>query len=56
VRCSRQPAAGAITGTTATTVDATAPPDGTIAPPGHYLLFLVDQDRSPSTGVWIQLS
>lgn len=46
----------AITGTTATAVNATAPPDGTIAPPGHYLLFLVDQDRSPSTGTWIRLS
>ncbi len=46
----------AITGTTATAVDATAPPDGTIAPPGHYLLFLVDHDRTPSTGVWIRLT
>jgi len=36
-----------------TTVDAKAPPDGTFAPPGYYLLFLVDHDRSPSTGVWI---
>jgi hypothetical protein len=44
-----------IAGRTATTVDATAPPNGTVAPPGHYLLFLVDQDRSPSTGVWIKL-
>jgi hypothetical protein len=31
-----------ITGTTATTIDATAPPNGNIAPPGYYLLFLVD--------------
>ncbi|MGE5758976.1 MAG: galactose oxidase-like domain-containing protein, partial [Gemmatimonadota bacterium] len=46
----------AITSRTATTVDATAPPDGTIAPPGYYLLFLVDHDRSPSTGVWIRLT
>jgi hypothetical protein len=45
-----------ITGTTATAVDATAPPDGTVAPPGYYLLFLVDHDRSPSTGVWIRLT
>jgi plastocyanin len=44
-----------ITGTTATSVDATAPPDGTIAPPGYYLLFLIDRDRSPSTGAWIRL-
>ncbi len=46
----------AITGTTATTVEASAPPDGNIAPPGHYLLFLVDHDRSPSTGVWIRVT
>jgi FtsP/CotA-like multicopper oxidase with cupredoxin domain len=45
-----------ITGTTATTVSATAPPSGTIAPPGYYLLFLVDRDRSPSTGAWIRLT
>jgi plastocyanin len=45
-----------ITGTAANTVNATAPPDATIAPPGHYLLFLVDHDRSPSTGVWIRLT
>ena len=46
----------AITGRTATTVDAIAPPDGTIAPPGYYLLFLVDHDRSPSTGAWVRLT
>jgi Galactose oxidase-like, Early set domain/Multicopper oxidase len=45
-----------IIGATATTVDTTAPPDGTVAPPGYYLLFLVDHDRSPSTGVWIRLT
>jgi plastocyanin len=46
----------AVTGSTANTIDATAPPDGTIAPPGYYLLFLIDHDRSPSTGVWIRLT
>lgn len=45
-----------ITGTTAAAVNATAPPDGTIAPPGYYLLFVVDHDRVPSTGVWIRLT
>jgi plastocyanin len=45
-----------ITGATASAINATAPPDGTIAPPGHYLLFLVDHDRSPSTGVWVRLT
>jgi len=45
-----------ITGKTANAVNATAPPDGTVAPPGYYLLFLVDQDRVPSTGNWIHLT
>jgi Galactose oxidase-like, Early set domain len=45
-----------ITGTTATDVQATAPADGTIAPPGYYLLFIVDQDRSPSMGRWVRLT
>ena len=30
----------AITGATATTVSATAPPDGNVSPPGYHLLFL----------------
>jgi galactose oxidase-like protein len=46
----------AITGATATAVQATAPPDGNVAPPGYYLLFLVDHDRVPSLGAWIRLS
>jgi Domain of unknown function (DUF1929) len=45
-----------ITGRTATQVQATAPPDGNIAPPGWYLLFVVDTDRAPSTGAWIRLT
>jgi plastocyanin len=45
-----------ITGRTAANVNVTAPPDGTIAPPGYYLLFLVDNDRTPSTGVWIRIN
>ncbi len=46
----------AISAMTATGVTAAAPPDGTVAPPGYYLLFLVDHDRSPSEGVWMHLS
>jgi hypothetical protein len=45
----------AISATTVTGVTAATPPDGTVAPPGYYLLFLVDHDRSPSEGVWIRL-
>jgi hypothetical protein len=46
----------AISGKTATAVKATAPPDGTIAPPGYYLLLLVDHDRVPSAANWIRLT
>jgi plastocyanin len=45
----------AITGTTSSAVRAVAPPDPNHAPPGHYLLFLVDKDRVPSEGVWVRL-
>jgi len=45
-----------ITGTSATAVNVTAPPNGTIAPPGYYLLFLVNTDRVPSEGKWIRLT
>jgi plastocyanin len=46
----------AISGSTVTAVKATAPPDGTIAPPGYYLLFIVDHDRIPSAANWIRLT
>lgn len=42
------PAAGA--------VQVTAPANGNIAPPGHYLLFLVDTNGVPSVGSLVQLS
>jgi plastocyanin len=45
-----------ITGSTASAVNATAPPDGNVAPPGYYLLFLVDHDRIPSVATWIRLT
>ena len=46
----------AITGGGATTVQAKAPPDGTVAPPGWYLLFVVDGGRVPSIARWIRLT
>ena len=46
----------AITGRGATTVNAIAPPDGNIGPPGYYLLFIVDRDRVPSVAKWIRLT
>ena len=44
-----------ITGSTGATVDAEAPPDGNVAPPGWYLLFVVTAGRVPSEGRWIRL-
>ena len=46
----------AITGTSATAVQVAMPPNGNIAPPGYYLLFIVDHDRTPSQGRWIRLT
>jgi FtsP/CotA-like multicopper oxidase with cupredoxin domain len=45
-----------ISGRGPTSVDVQAPPDGTIAPPGPYLLFLVDSARVPSVASWLRLT
>ncbi|HEX7520967.1 MAG TPA: galactose oxidase-like domain-containing protein, partial [Acidimicrobiia bacterium] len=37
-------------------VKVTAPDQPTLAPPGWYMLFLVNQARVPSTAVWIHLT
>lgn len=49
VECSRL-------GSTATAVQVQAPPDGHVAPPGYYLLFILTAARIPSIGRWIRLS
>ena len=41
--------------TTSTGLNATAPRSGNLAPPGHYLLFLVNDDGVPSVGRVIRL-
>lgn len=33
-----------------------APPDGNIAPPGYYLLFILTAGRAPSLGQWIRIT
>jgi hypothetical protein len=33
----------------------TAPADGTVAPPGYYMLFAVDDAGLPSTAAWIRI-
>ncbi len=35
---------------------ATAPPNGSIAPPGYYLLFLVNKNGVPSVGAFVQIT
>lgn len=34
-------------------LSAVAPPNGSVAPPGYYLLFVIDQEGVPSTGRFI---
>ncbi len=46
----------AIVGGDATSVHVQAPQNGNVAPPGHYLLFLVTVGRVPSVARWIRLS
>ncbi len=45
-----------ITGSTPAEVQVQAPPDGNIAPPGPYLLFVLTAGRVPSVGRWIHIS
>lgn len=45
-----------IVGTTPTQVRLEAPPDGNVAPPGHYLLFILTASRAPSLGRWIRVT
>ena len=45
-----------IIGSTASAVQVQSPPDGNIAPPGYYLLFILTSARIPSLGHWIRLT
>jgi hypothetical protein len=45
-----------ITGRTAGTLQATLPANPNLAPPGWYMIFLIDQDGVPSPATWIQLT
>lgn len=45
-----------VSGSTPTAVRVQAPPDGNVAPPGYYLLFILTAARIPSTGRWIRLT
>ena len=45
-----------VAGTGAGTLDVAAPPNANLAPPGWYLLFILDSNRVPSEGRWIRLT
>jgi hypothetical protein len=45
-----------IAGTGAGTLDVEAPPHANLAPPGWYLLFILNSSRVPSEGRWIRLA
>lgn len=36
-------------------INVQAPPNGNVAPPGYYLLFIVTAGRAPSVGRWIRI-
>jgi hypothetical protein len=43
-------------GQTSGSLTVTAPPDSNIAPPGYYMLFLVNKSGTPSLASWVQVS
>ena len=43
-------------GQTAGTLTVTGPPDSNIAPPGYYMLFLINKAGTPSVAAWVQVS
>jgi len=45
-----------IAGTGPGTLNVETPPNADLAPPGWYLLFILDSDRVPSEGRWIRLT
>jgi plastocyanin len=45
-----------ISGAGAGTLDIDAPPQANLAPPGWYLLFVLDASRVPSVGHWVRLT
>jgi hypothetical protein len=37
-------------------IDVEAPPNGNVAPPGWYLMFVLSTTGAPSNGRWIRLT
>jgi len=46
----------AFTPGTGTTLTLTSPPNANVAPPGYYMLFLVNRAGVPSVAAWVQLT
>ena len=44
-----------IAGTGPGTLSVQGPPNANLAPPGWYVLFILDSDRVPSEGRWIRV-
>jgi Domain of unknown function (DUF1929) len=44
-----------ITGLDAGTLNVEAPPQANLAPPGWYLLFILNSNRVPSIGRWVRV-
>jgi hypothetical protein len=45
-----------ITGLGAGTLNVEAPPQANLAPPGWYLMFILNSSRAPSTGRWVRVT
>jgi len=45
-----------ITGGDPASIDLQAPPNANVAPPGYYLLFLLDINRVPSVAKWVRVT
>ncbi|MCA1587839.1 MAG: DUF1929 domain-containing protein [Chloroflexi bacterium] len=45
-----------ISATGAATIDVQSPPDPNLAPPGWYLLFVLNASTTPSEGRWIRVT
>jgi len=41
--------------TSSSSLTVTGPPDSNIAPPGYYMLFLVNNAGTPSLATWVQV-
>ena len=45
-----------ITGTGAGVLNVKPPPNANVAPPGWYVMYILDFDRTPSEGRWIRVT